>query len=201
VASRAKERSGWMAAAAVVVPPADLIPHAHVSGDQLGSMPRPAANLELTRTQRDGQLQGSLLWVVGSHHLTPWGAAGPARWIEQPLRALEADPCRRRPSLPWLPSVPCGQALRRLLRRGGSGGGWQAVPGRASRLSPDLVPLADGLERLPQLGSLLEAADSPPLRGAPPSGPRSLAELAASLRHSLQDSGASLSLSEGCLIH
>ena len=61
------------------------------------------------------------------------------------------------------------------------------------------MALADGLERLPQLASLLARASSPPLAALARPWPE-LAELAALLRHTLLDTPP-LSLSEGGLIH
>ena len=168
------------------------------AGDQLVLDAQTRRNLELTRTQRDGQLQGSLLWSL-DRTMTAMGGRALRRWIEQPLRALEPIRARQEAVSALVAQRPLRQALRRLLRPMGDLERLAGRAGAGSASARDLVALADGLERLPQLGSLLEAADSPPLRALHQAAPE-LAELAASLRHSLQDP-APLSLSEGGLIH
>jgi DNA mismatch repair protein MutS len=79
--------------------------------------------------------------------------------------------------------------LERLAGRAGAG----------TASARDLVALADGLERLPQLAALLAKAESAPLACLARPWPE-LAELAALLRHTLLDTPP-LSLSEGGLIH
>jgi DNA mismatch repair protein MutS len=94
---------------------------------------------------------------------------------------------------------PLRQALRRLLRPMGDLERLAGRAGAGSASARDLVALADGLERLPQLASLLAQASSPPLAALARPWPE-LAELAALVRHSLVDTPP-LTLSEGGLIH
>jgi DNA mismatch repair protein MutS len=79
--------------------------------------------------------------------------------------------------------------LERLAGRAGAG----------TASARDLVALADGLERLPQLAAQLANTSSAPLQALARPWPE-LAELAAELRHTLLDAPP-LSLTEGGLIH
>ena len=158
-------------------------------------------NLELTTTQRDNQFQGSLLWAI-DRTLTAMGARCLRRWIEAPL--MDASIIRtRQASVSQLVSKrPLRQALRRLLRPMGD---LERLAGRAGAGhagARDLVAIADGLERLPQLANLIASQ----LNGGPSwlsdvlEPDPTLAALGASIRHQLVDNPP-LSLSEGGLIH
>ena len=57
------------------------------AGDALVLDAQTRRNLELTATQRDGQLQGSLLWAI-DQTLTAMGGRCLRRWLEAPLMGL-----------------------------------------------------------------------------------------------------------------
>jgi len=168
------------------------------AGDQLVLDAQTRRNLELTRTQRDGQLQGSLLWAL-DRTMTAMGGRCLRRWIEQPLLDLSAIRQRQAGVSELVGKRSLRLALRRLLRPMGDLERLAGRAGAGSASARDLVALADGLERLPRLGALLAGATSSPLRVLNQPAPE-LAELAARLRHTLLDP-APLSLSDGGLIH
>ncbi len=177
------------------------VPKIVQAGDALVLDAQTRRNLELTATQRDGQLQGSLLWAI-DQTLTAMGGRCLRRWLEAPLMDLNA--IRERQSVVSLlvSQRPLRQALRRLLRPMGD---LERLAGRAGAghaSARDLVAIADGLERLPRLASRLEGIlDTWPqvLEALLQPNP-ALAELATSIRHGLVDAPP-LSLSEGGLIH
>ncbi|QNG27735.1 DNA mismatch repair protein MutS [Synechococcus sp. HK01-R] len=172
------------------------------SGEALMLDAQTRRNLELTATQRDGQLQGSLLWAVDRTH-TAMGGRCLRRWIEAPLMNLIAIQQRQAVVTLLVEQRNLRQALRRLLRPMGD---LERLAGRAGAGhagARDLVAIADGLERLPQLAARLngELNDRHPewLRNLCTPDP-SLAELAQAVRHALIETPP-LSLSEGGLIH
>jgi DNA mismatch repair protein MutS len=177
--------------------PLDL-PRLTFAGDQLVLDAQTRRNLELTRTQRDGQLQGSLLWAL-DRTMTAMGGRCLRRWIEQPLLDLAAIRERQEGVSELVAQRPLRLALRRLLRPMGDLERLAGRSGAGTASARDLVGLADGLERLPRLAALLALATSAPLRALTQPAP-ALAELAAQLRHALLDP-APLSLSDGGLIH
>ncbi|WP_259731395.1 MULTISPECIES: DNA mismatch repair protein MutS [Synechococcales] len=173
-------------------------PTLRFAGDQLVLDAQTRRNLELTRTQRDGQLQGSLLWAL-DRTMTAMGGRCLRRWIEQPLLDLGAIRERQKGVSELVDQRPLRLALRRLLRPMGDLERLAGRAGAGSASARDLVALADGLERLPRLGALLASATSTPLQVLQQPVPE-LVELATQLRHTLLDP-APLSLSEGGLIH
>ena len=171
------------------------------SGEALVLDAQTRRNLELTATQRDGQLQGSLLWAI-DQTLTAMGGRCLRRWLEAPLMDLSAIQQRQAVVSLLVSGRPLRQALRRLLRPMGD---LERLAGRAGAGhagARDLVAIADGLERLPQLASRLQSSlelwpnELTALQQPEPA----LAELAASIRQILIDAPP-LSLSEGGLIH
>jgi DNA mismatch repair protein MutS len=94
---------------------------------------------------------------------------------------------------------PLRLALRRLLRPMGDLERLAGRAGAGSASARDLVALADGLERLPRLASLVQGARSGPLQALGRPWPE-LVALAEELRHQLVEAPP-LSLSEGGLIH
>lgn len=158
-------------------------------------------NLELTATQRDGHLQGSLLWAV-DRTLTAMGGRCLRRWIEAPLMDRAAIEQRQTVVSSLVEKRPLRQTLRRLLRAMGD---LERLAGRAGAGhagARDLVAIADGLERLPQIAAQL--------KGKLPDGPAwlralfdpqpQLQVLAAKISNTLVEAPP-LSLSEGGLIH
>lgn len=167
-------------------------------GDQLVLDAQTRRNLEITQTQRDGQFQGSLLWAL-DRTMTAMGARALRRWLEAPLMDLAAIERRQEGIGVLVQQRPLRLALRRLLRPMGDLERLAGRAGAGSASARDLVALADGLERLPRLASLLESVEAAvfgPLRQADPE----LAQLAALVRHTLVEAPP-LGLSEGGLIH
>ena len=169
-------------------------------GDELVLDAATRRNLELTRTQLNGGLQGSLLWALDRTH-TAMGGRCLRRWIEAPLVERSAILARQNGVSELVQTRRLRIALRRLLRPMGDLERLAGRAGAGSASARDLVALADGLERLPQLANQINAAEatSPPLSALARSWPE-LDALAAELRHQLLDSPP-LSLSEGGLIH
>jgi DNA mismatch repair protein MutS len=155
-------------------------------------------NLELTRTQMGGGLHGSLLWAL-DRTATAMGGRCLRRWIEAPLVDLTAILTRQEGVSELVTGRPLRQALRRLLRPMGDLERLAGRAGAGTASARDLVALADGLERLPQLANLVRTCHSEPLLALGRPWPE-LSELAAELRHQLVEAPP-LSLTEGGLIH
>ena len=171
------------------------------SGDALVLDAQTRRNLELTATQRDGALQGSLLWAI-DRTLTAMGGRCLRRWIEAPLMDLALIESRQAVVSALVKQRSLRLSVRRLLR---SMGDLERLAGRAGAGhagARDLVAIADGLERLPQLAARLTGT----IGGGPIwlsdllQPDPALQELANAIRHSLIDTPP-LSLSEGGLIH
>ena len=177
------------------------VPQIVHSGDALMLDAQTRRNLELTATQRDGQLQGSLLWAI-DQTLTAMGGRCLRRWLEAPLMDLQEILLRQSVVSLLVQQRPLRLALRRLLRPMGD---LERLAGRAGAghaSARDLVAIADGLERLPQLSARLDNSlkhwplELDALLIANPA----LSDLASQIRHALVDAPP-LSLSEGGLIH
>ena len=180
-------------------PPIPLdMPTVWHAGDQLVLDAQTRRNLELTRTQLGGALHGSLLWAL-DRTATAMGGRCLRRWIEAPLVARPAILTRQDGVSELVAHRPLRLALRRLLRPMGDLERLAGRAGAGSASARDLVALADGLERLPQLATLVRDAQSEPLQALGQPWPQ-LAALAAELRHQLLEAPP-LSLSEGGLIH
>jgi DNA mismatch repair protein MutS len=187
------------------------VPQIVHSGDALILDAQTRRNLELTSTQRDGQLQGSLLWAI-DRTLTAMGGRCLRRWLEAPLMDHRQIEQRQALVSTLVKQRSLRQGLRRLLR---SMADLERLAGRAGAGhagARDLVAIADGLERLPQLAGRLHGGlgshdphtsttDRYPdwLQDLCTPDP-ALAELAQAVRHALIDTPP-LSLSEGGLIH
>jgi DNA mismatch repair protein MutS len=170
------------------------------AGDQLVLDAATRRNLELTRTQLGGGFQGSLLWAL-DRTMTAMGGRCLRRWIEAPLVHRPAILERQDGVADLVHQRQLRQAVRRLLRPMGDLERLAGRAGAGTASARDLVALADGLERLPQLAALVGQAGvcSAPLLALGHPWPQ-LQELAAELRHVLVDTPP-LSLSEGGLIH
>jgi len=177
--------------------PLDL-PTTWHAGDALVLDAATRRNLELTRTQLGGSLHGSLLWAIDRTH-TAMGGRCLRRWIEAPLVERAAILARQDGVSELVAGRPLRLAIRRLLRPMADLERLAGRAGAGSASARDLVALADGLERLPQLAAQLAGATSAPLQALARPWPE-LEALAAELRHSLVESPP-LSLSEGGLIH
>ena len=169
-------------------------------GDQLVLDAATRRNLELTRTQLGGGLHGSLLWALDRTH-TAMGGRCLRRWIEAPLVERSAILARQHGVSELVASRRLRVGLRRLLRPMGDLERLAGRAGAGTASARDLVALADGLERLPQLAAVIQSAavQSEPLLALARPWPE-LEALAAELRHQLLDTPP-LSLSEGGLIH
>ncbi len=171
------------------------------SGDALVLDAQTRRNLELTATQRDGALQGSLLWAI-DRTLTAMGGRCLRRWLEAPLMDCNAIRQRQNVVGSLVDQRSLRQTLRRLLRPMGD---LERLAGRAGAGhagARDLVAIADGLERLPQLAARLKGALShgPDWLTELLAPDDVLQELAGAIRHSLVEAPP-LGLSEGGLIH
>ena len=171
------------------------------SGDSLVLDAQTRRNLELTATQRDGQLQGSLLWAI-DRCLTAMGGRCLRRWIEAPLMQLKAIQQRQAVVSVLVQQRKLRLSLRRLLRPMGDLERLSGRAGAGHAGARDLVAIADGLERLPQLAAQLQGQ----VEGGPAwleqllQPQPELSALAATIRHQLVEAPP-LSLSEGGLIH
>ncbi|WP_259729046.1 MULTISPECIES: DNA mismatch repair protein MutS [Synechococcales] len=173
-------------------------PSLRFAGDHLVLDAQTRRNLEITRTQRDGQFHGSLLWAL-DRTMTAMGGRALRRWLEAPLMDRAAIHARQEGVSELVEQRGLRLALRRLLRPMGDLERLAGRAGAGTASARDLVALADGLERLPRLAALLAAARSEPL-AALREPPPELAVLVEQLRHTLQDTPP-LSLTEGGLIH
>ena len=176
-------------------------PALRFSGDALVLDAQTRRNLELTSTQRDGQFQGSLLWAI-DRTLTAMGGRCLRRWLEAPLVQTAAIRQRQVAVSALVQNRPLRQALRRLLRPMGDLERLAGRAGAGQAGARDLVAIADGLERLPQLAALItdRLSDGPDWLQHLLEPDPAVQELAGRVRHQLLDSPP-LSLSEGGLIH
>ncbi|WP_392350335.1 DNA mismatch repair protein MutS [Parasynechococcus sp.] len=174
------------------------------NGDALVLDAQTRRNLELTATQRDGVLPGSLLWAI-DRTLTAMGGRCLRRWLEAPLMQRQAIEQRQAIVTTLVEQRSLRQALRRLLRPMGD---LERLAGRAGAGhagARDLVAIADGIERLPKLAAQLRSVEGT-IQGGPPwldtllQPEQPLLQLADSVRHALIDTPP-LALSEGGLIH
>jgi DNA mismatch repair protein MutS len=170
-------------------------------GDALVLDAQTRRNLELTATQRDNRLQGSLLWAL-DRTLTAMGGRCLRRWLETPLMNRNTIQQRQDLVSTLVSQRKLRLAIRQLLRPMGD---LERLAGRAGAGhagARDLVAIADGLERLPQLTAQLQAAitDGPDWLQDLLTTPAALADLARTIRNNLVDAPP-LSLSEGQLIH
>jgi DNA mismatch repair protein MutS len=168
------------------------------AGDQLVLDAQTRRNLELTRTQLGGALQGSLLWAL-DRTATAMGGRCLRRWIEAPLVDRAAILERQEAVSELVEQRPLRLGLRRLLRPMGDLERLAGRAGAGSASARDLVSLADGLERLPRLAALVAPCRSGPLTALQGPWPE-LAALAEQVRHHLVEAPP-LSLSEGGLLH
>jgi DNA mismatch repair protein MutS len=168
------------------------------AGDQLVLDAATRRNLELTKTQLGGSVHGSLLWALDRTH-TAMGGRCLRRWLQAPLVERPAILERQGGVSELVADRGLRLALRRLLRPMGDLERLAGRAGAGSASARDLVALADGLERLPQLAAQLTTATSAPLQALARPWPE-LESLAAELRHALLDTPP-LSLTEGGLIH
>ncbi|KGG10655.1 DNA mismatch repair protein MutS [Prochlorococcus sp. SS52] len=130
-------------------------PKNNLRGDSLIIDAQTRRNLELTKTQKDGHFQGSLLCAI-DRTLTAMGGRCLRRWIENPLINSELILQRQRLITLLVEKRPLRKALRNLLRTMGD---IERLSGRASAGQAgarELVAIADCLEKLPKLAANLQ---------------------------------------------
>ncbi|TVU53357.1 MAG: DNA mismatch repair protein MutS [Arthrospira sp. PLM2.Bin9] len=171
--------------------------HSYTLSDYLILDYQTRRNLEITKTIRDGTLQGSLLWAIDKTS-TAMGARALRRWLLQPLLSIKGI-CSRYDTIEELiNNVELRQDLQQLLRQIYD---LERLTGRAANGSAnakDLVGLADSLSKLPQLAQLSKEGKSPYLK-ALQNVPPLLEELAKKINSYIVESPP-LYLKEGGLI-
>lgn len=142
--------------------------------------------LELSRTWRDGNVRGSLLWVLDATQ-TAMGARLLRRWIEQPLLDKDAIQARLDAVEALVVRHDVRTALRDLLRGVAD---IERLLGRVAyktATARDLVALRLSLERIPRIRALLEESGlvDGPLRDA--AAMEDLSDVAADIAATLVD--------------
>jgi len=120
-------------------------------------------NLELVRTMRHGERQGSLLNAL-DETMTSMGKRLLQRWIEQPLRQREAIEARLEAVSELVGDMVCRAPLRQILRRMYDA---ERLVGRIACGTANaraLVGLRQTLAALPHVRDLLAACRAPLLR-------------------------------------
>ena len=116
-------------------------------------------NLEITQTARDGTYHGSLLWALDKT-VTAMGSRALRRWLLQPLLQL-AQICDRQETIAELvENGSLRQTLQRLLKQIYDLERLAGRAGSGTANARDLVALADSLDKLPDLGRLVEGTRS-----------------------------------------
>ncbi len=111
-------------------------------------------NLEITSTQKDGKFQGSLLWAIDKT-LTAMGARCIRRWLEEPLKDINAIKNRQNIIGLLFKESALRKNIRKILR---SMGDLERLSGRAGAQQAgarDLVAIAEGINRLPLIKKYL----------------------------------------------
>jgi DNA mismatch repair protein MutS len=117
-------------------------------------------NLELVRTMRQGERQGSVLAVL-DETATAMGARLLRRWLEQPLLQLDTIAARQDAVAELLADPTCRQHLRQVLK------GIADIERLLGRIAcgtanaRQLVVLRQALQRLPQLREALSGVAAP----------------------------------------
>ena len=99
------------------------------SGEALVLDAQTRRNLELTATQRDGQLQGSLLWAI-DQTLTAMGGRCLRRWLEAPLMDLSAIQQRQAVVSLLVSGRPCARPCAGCCGPWAISNAWRAGPVR-----------------------------------------------------------------------
>jgi DNA mismatch repair protein MutS len=121
-------------------------------------------NLELVRTMRQGERQGSLLEVL-DETVTAMGARLLRRWLEQPLRQLETITARQEAVVELVADPTRRQHLRQALK------GIADIERLLGRIAcgtanaRQLIALRQALQRLPHLRQALHGVLAPMLAG------------------------------------
>jgi DNA mismatch repair protein MutS len=116
-------------------------------------------NLEITQTSRDGTFYGSLLWALDKT-VTAMGSRGLRRWLLQPLLDLGEINARQDTIQELIDYGALRMDLQRLLRQIYDIERLAGRAGSGTANARDLVALAESLEKLPDLASLVGMAKS-----------------------------------------
>jgi DNA mismatch repair protein MutS len=154
-------------------------------------------NLEITQTVRDGTYHGSLLWAL-DRTVTAMGGRALRRWLLQPLLDITAIQARQSTVRELVENGTLRQALQQLLKQIYDMERLTGRAGSGTANARDLVALADSLQKLPELATLVAAAESPYLT-ALQTVPSELEYLGQRLKAHLVDSPP-IHLTEGNLI-
>ncbi len=184
----------------IKIPPLDL-PRKTFADDCLIIDAQTRRNLELTATQRDGLLEGSLLWAV-DRTLTSMGGRCLRRWLEAPLNEPVEILNRQGVVTTLVNNKVLRKTIRSLLRAMADLERLAGRAGAGQASARDLIAIADGLERLPRLSSkihnLLERY--PEWMQELISLNPNLNKLASQIRHQLINNPP-IAITEGGLIH
>ena len=116
-------------------------------------------NLEITQTARDGTYHGSLLWALDKT-VTAMGSRALRRWLLQPLLQLPQIHDRQDTIAELVENGSLRQTLQRLLKQIYDLERLAGRAGSGTANARDLVALADSLDKLPDLGRLVEKTRS-----------------------------------------
>ncbi|MBW4472737.1 MAG: DNA mismatch repair protein MutS [Stenomitos rutilans HA7619-LM2] len=116
-------------------------------------------NLEITQTARDGTYHGSLLWALDKT-VTAMGSRALRRWLLQPLLQPSQIGDRQETIAELVENGALRQTLQRLLKQIYDLERLAGRAGSGTANARDLVALADSLDKLPDLGRLVEKARS-----------------------------------------
>jgi DNA mismatch repair protein MutS len=116
-------------------------------------------NLEITQTARDGTYHGSLLWALDKT-VTAMGSRALRRWLLQPLLQLKRIHDRQETIAELVENGSLRQTLQRLLKQIYDMERLAGRAGSGTANARDLVALADSLDKLPDLGRLVEGTRS-----------------------------------------
>ncbi|MBW4522432.1 MAG: DNA mismatch repair protein MutS [Scytolyngbya sp. HA4215-MV1] len=117
-------------------------------------------NLEITQTSRDGTFHGSLLWALDKT-VTSMGGRAMRRWLLQPLLDIAAIRARQTTIQELVEHGSLRQDLQRLLRQIYDLERLTGRAGSGTANARDLVALADSLEKLPDLSTLVAGCHAP----------------------------------------
>ena len=116
-------------------------------------------NLEITQTARDGTFHGSLLWALDKT-VTAMGSRALRRWLLQPLLQLTQIHDRQETIAELVENGSLCQTLQRVLKQIYDLERLAGRAGSGTANARDLVALADSLDKLPDLGQLVETTRS-----------------------------------------
>lgn len=154
-------------------------------------------NLELLETARQGQHEGSLLWVLNKT-CTSMGARLIRQWVSQPLLDKNEIESRLESVTELVEAPQVRLSLRQILPVVYDIERLSSKVANLTAMPRDLISLAQSLERLPEIARLLEPLKSFYLVRAQ-SVPESLIEIAAKINATIHNA-PSLGLKNGGII-